>query len=181
MANTIRIKRRAAGGASGAPSSLKSAEPAYNEQDDTLYYGKGDDGSANATSVIPVGGKGAFVDKTSAQTIAGVKTFSDFPVTPSTAPTSSYEVANKKYVDDSVTNAGGGDMLNRSTIHDIEADAFDVDNHVDGTTNKVFTATEKTKLPASRRAPTSPTPAMSGRRSTVQRRSRRRSTPTSSA
>ncbi len=147
MANTIRIKRRAAGGASGAPSSLKSAEPAYNEQDDTLYYGKGDDGSANATSVIPIGGKGAFVDKTSAQTVAGVKTFSDFPVTPSSAPTSDYEVANKKYVDDSVTNAGGGDML--KSVYDpnsVEADAFDADNHTDGTTNKVFTATEKTKL-----------------------------------
>ena len=147
MANTIRIKRRAAGGASGAPSSLKSAEPAYNEQDDTLYYGKGDDGSANATSVIPVGGKGAFVDRTSAQTVAGVKTFTDFPVTPSTPPTSSYEVANKKYVDDSVSSAGGGDML--KSVYDpnnVEADAFDADNHVDGTTNKVFTATEKTKL-----------------------------------
>ena len=145
--NLIRMKRRAAGGAAGAPSSLLSAEPAYNEQDDTLYYGKGDDGSANATSVIPIGGKGAFVDKTSAQTVAGVKTFTDFPVTPSTAPTSSYEVANKKYVDDSVSSAGGGDML--KSVYDpnnVEADAFDADNHVDGTTNKVFTATEKTKL-----------------------------------
>jgi len=34
------------------------------------------------------------------ETIAGVKTFSSFPVTPSAAPTADYETANKKYVDD---------------------------------------------------------------------------------
>lgn len=34
------------------------------------------------------------------QTIAGVKTFSSFPVTPSAAPTANYQAANKKYVDD---------------------------------------------------------------------------------
>jgi len=35
-----------------------------------------------------------------AQTIAGVKTFSDFPITPSTAPTTDFQAVNKKYVDD---------------------------------------------------------------------------------
>ncbi len=39
------------------------------------------------------------------QTVNGVKTFGSFPVTPSSAPTTDYQVANKKYVDD---NAGGG-------------------------------------------------------------------------
>jgi hypothetical protein len=34
------------------------------------------------------------------QTIDGVKTFTSFPVTPSNNPTSNYQVANKKYVDD---------------------------------------------------------------------------------
>ena len=34
------------------------------------------------------------------QTIAGVKTFSSFPITPSSAPTTDYQVANKKYADD---------------------------------------------------------------------------------
>ena len=43
------------------------------------------------------------VDKTTAQTIAGVKEFSSFPVTPSSTPTSDYQVANKKTVDDSTT------------------------------------------------------------------------------
>lgn len=34
------------------------------------------------------------------QSVAGVKTFSNFPVTPSSAPTANYQTANKKYVDD---------------------------------------------------------------------------------
>lgn len=62
MANTIRIKRRLAGGSAGAPSSLANAELAFNEQDDTLYYGKGDSGG-NATSVVAIGGSGTFATK----------------------------------------------------------------------------------------------------------------------
>lgn len=78
MANTIRVKRRAAGGASGAPSSLENAELAFNEQDDTLYYGKGTGGAGgSATSVIAIAGPGGFVDKTTNQTIGGTKTFSN--------------------------------------------------------------------------------------------------------
>jgi hypothetical protein len=42
------------------------------------------------------------------QTIAGVKTFSSFPVTPSSAPTTNYQVANKKYVDDKADSSGLG-------------------------------------------------------------------------
>ena len=78
MANVIRIKRRVSG-VPGAPSALKSAELAHNEVDDTLYVGKGDDGSGNATSVIPLAGKGAFVDLSSSQTVGGAKTFSTVP------------------------------------------------------------------------------------------------------
>jgi hypothetical protein len=78
MANVIRIKRRASGNA-GGPAALKSAELAHNEVDDTLYVGKGDDGSGNATSVIALAGKGAFADLSSSQTIGGVKTFSTVP------------------------------------------------------------------------------------------------------
>jgi len=40
------------------------------------------------------------VKLTGDQTIAGVKNFSSFPVTPSSAPSTDYQVANKKYVDD---------------------------------------------------------------------------------
>ena len=50
MANQIRIKRRAATGAAGAPASLKNAELAFNEADNVLYYGYGDDGNGNATT-----------------------------------------------------------------------------------------------------------------------------------
>lgn len=67
MANTIRIKKRAASGADGAPSSLASSELAFNESDLRLYYGFGDNGSAEATSVITVGGSGAFISKTDAK------------------------------------------------------------------------------------------------------------------
>ncbi len=77
MANTLRIKRRAAGGAAGAPASLANAELAFNEQDNTLYYGTGTGGAGGtATSVIAIAGSGAFVATSGAQTIAGVKTFS---------------------------------------------------------------------------------------------------------
>lgn len=77
MANTLRIKRRAAGGAAGAPASLQNAELAFNEQDGTLYYGQGTGGAGgSATAVIPIAGSGAFVALVGDQTIAGVKTFS---------------------------------------------------------------------------------------------------------
>ena len=66
MANTIRIKKRAASGADGAPSSLFPSELAFNESDLKLYYGFGDNGSTppSASSIITVGGSGAFFNKT---------------------------------------------------------------------------------------------------------------------
>ena len=78
MANVIRIKRRASGGSTGAPTTLKNAELAYNESDPQngiLYYGFGADGSGDATSIIAIGGAGAFVNLTGTQTISGDKTF----------------------------------------------------------------------------------------------------------
>ena len=69
MANTIRIRRRTSG-ASGAPSSLKNAELAFNEVDETLYYGKGDT-SGDATSVLAIAGPGAFLGLTGTQTVTG--------------------------------------------------------------------------------------------------------------
>ena len=74
MANTIRIKRRSSG-AAGAPSSLASSELAFNEMDNTLYYGKGDS-SGTATSIAAIGGDGAFVSLSGTQTITGTKTLS---------------------------------------------------------------------------------------------------------
>jgi len=43
-----------------------------------------------------------FVDLINNQTIAGIKTFSSFPITPSSTPIADYQVANKKYVDNSI-------------------------------------------------------------------------------
>jgi hypothetical protein len=77
MSNTIRIKRRAAAGGAGAPSSLANAELAFNEASNILYYGTGTGGAGgSATSVIAIAGNGAFVDLSTSQTIAGTKTFS---------------------------------------------------------------------------------------------------------
>ena len=76
MANQIRIKRRAATGAAGAPASLKNAELAFNEADNVLYYGYGDDGNGNATSIIGIGGDGNVVSLSGTQTVTGNKTYS---------------------------------------------------------------------------------------------------------
>ena len=66
MSNTIRIKKRSASGSAGSPSSLSPSEIAFNENDLKLYYGFGDDGSTppNASSIITIGGSGAFFNKT---------------------------------------------------------------------------------------------------------------------
>ena len=83
MANTIRIKKRASSGSAGAPSTLAPSELAFNENtgDLKLYYGYGDNGSGEASSIIAIGGAGAFFNKTdtrSANTIlAGPTTGSD--------------------------------------------------------------------------------------------------------
>ena len=66
MANTIRIKKRSSSGSAGAPSSLSPSELAFNENDLKLYYGFGDDGNTPpaASSIITIGGAGAFFNKT---------------------------------------------------------------------------------------------------------------------
>jgi hypothetical protein len=77
MSNDIRIKRRTSGSA-GAPSTLSNAELAMNEVSQVLYYGLGTGGAGgSATSIVPIGGSGAFMDLSSTQTVAGTKTFSN--------------------------------------------------------------------------------------------------------
>lgn len=77
MANTIRIKKRAGTGSAGAPTTLAPSELAFNENanDRKLYYGLGDDGDGTSSSVIAIGGDGAFTTLDTAQTITGNKTF----------------------------------------------------------------------------------------------------------
>ena len=66
MANTIRIKRSTG---SSNPGSLENAEVAFREGDEVLVYGTGTGGAGgSATSIIPIGGKGAFFDKTTTRT-----------------------------------------------------------------------------------------------------------------
>jgi hypothetical protein len=78
MASVLKIKRRVTG-ASGAPTagSLKGGELAYNEVSDQLFYGKGDNGSGVATSIVQVGGVSLdYVTLATTQTVTGDKTFS---------------------------------------------------------------------------------------------------------
>ena len=105
MANTIRIKRRASGNA-GAPGSLENAELAYNEVDNTLYYGKGTGGAGGtATTIEAIAGPGAYVGLSGTQTITGNKTFSG---TLSVAtPTENAHAATKLYVDTAITGVTG--------------------------------------------------------------------------
>ena len=73
MPNTIRIKRSTG---SSNPSSLENAEVGFKEGNEVLIYGKGTGGAnGSATSIIEIGGKGAFVALAGTQTISGDKTF----------------------------------------------------------------------------------------------------------
>ena len=66
MANTLRIKRSTG---SSAPSSAENAELAFAEGTEVLYYGKGTGGAGgSATSIIKIGGTGAFWDKDTSRT-----------------------------------------------------------------------------------------------------------------
>jgi len=124
MAVTLKIKRRSSSGAAGAPIALKAGELAYNENagDNSLYYGYGDDGSGNATSVITVGGSGAYATLGTAQTISGNKTFTGTVAFGSATVTGLdtgevTETANLYYTDlrargaISITDAGGDGSL----------------------------------------------------------------------
>jgi hypothetical protein len=113
MANTIRIKRRSSAGAVGSPEGLANAELAFNEADDTLYYGKGTGGAGGtATSVLAIAGPGAYVGLSGTQTITGNKTFSgtldlgsSATATTKTANNNSTAVATTAYVDSAVSSA----------------------------------------------------------------------------
>lgn len=136
MSNTLRIKRRATG-ASGAPSSLKNAELAFNEVDNVLYYGTGTDINGDANTVISIGGTGAFVDISSTQTVSGGKTFSGSVALGSSATAStatqgdnSTSVATTAYVDTAVGAV--------STTFDIAADSGTAETVTTGSDTVTF-------------------------------------------
>lgn len=103
MANTLRIRRRSSSGAAGAPASLENAELAFNEADNTLYYGTGTSGvNGSATSVIAIAGYGAYTTLGTDQTITGNKTFSGTILVPT--PTANTHATTKLYVDNLIAN-----------------------------------------------------------------------------
>ncbi len=119
MANTIRIKRRAAGGSTGAPASLANAELAYNESDagnGVLYYGYGTGGAGgSATQVVAIGGDGAFVNLTGTQTISGNKTFTG-SLTMSGATIDAISTVGNVVVGGNLTVNGTTTTVNSTTV-----------------------------------------------------------------
>ena len=89
------------------------------------WYNNGASLGYNASEVFEIVGNGsddiATLSKRgamllTAQTFYGVKTFNSFPITPSSAPSSNYQVANKKYVDDEIANNTPGITF----VYDVE-------------------------------------------------------------
>lgn len=73
MANTIRIKRSSS---TAAPTTLANAELAYSENSNKLFIGVGTGGvGGSATSIVAIGGPGAYLTLDSTQTVTGDKTF----------------------------------------------------------------------------------------------------------
>lgn len=77
------------------------------------------------------------------QSIDGVKTHTSFPVTPSTAPTTDYQVANKKYIDDTaIAGVGDGTITNTKLATDVKVGSLATlttteDSSVTGAINEV--------------------------------------------
>ena len=115
MPNTLRIKRRGSGSA-GAPSTLENAELAFNEVDNTLYYGEGTGGAGgSASTVLAIAGDGAFVNKTGTQTISGDKTFTGgFDI--SSASVSGFTVTQNLVITGNLTVNGTTTTVNSSEM-----------------------------------------------------------------
>lgn len=149
MASTLRIKRRASGDA-GAPSSLANAELAFNEVDDTLYYGEGTGGAGGtATSILAIGGSGAFTTLNTAQTISGNKTFTgtlDF----SSATVATFETTGNVTVGGNLVVNGTTSTINSTTVSvddknlELGSTASPTDSTADGGGITLKGATDKT-------------------------------------
>lgn len=81
----------------GAPTSLEAGEIAYNEVDNTLYYG-------SENNIFSLAGKGQYLSLDTTQTISGAKTFtsnvilSSAVVSTETTSSSSTKIANTEFV-----------------------------------------------------------------------------------
>ena len=88
----------------GAPSGLLNAELAFNEVDNTLYYGFGDT-AGSASSILAIAGPGAFLTLSSTQTITGDKTFSgNLIAVTQTGSDNSTKVATTAFVTSKLSN-----------------------------------------------------------------------------
>jgi len=144
MPTPMRVKRRAAGGASGAPASLLQSELAYSEVDQILYIGQGSGGSA---SVVAIAGPGSYATKayvtsavaavdvssqlssylttaTAASTYAPLASpsLSGVPLAPTaTAGTNSTQIATTAYVTTAISNLVGGAGAALDTLQELAA------------------------------------------------------------
>lgn len=118
MANTIRIKKRAGTGSAGAPTTLAPSELAFNENssDRKLYYGLGDDGDGTSSSVIAIGGDGAFTTLDTAQTISGNKTFTGTCDFSGATLSGNTTFSNNLTVTGSLTVSGTTTTVNSTTV-----------------------------------------------------------------
>ena len=159
MSNTIRIKKRAASGSAGSPSSLSPSELAFNENDLKLYYGFGDDGSTppSASSIITIGGSGAFFNKTDTRTantiLAGPTTGSAAAPTfralvaadllklnEFTAPDGSVSLNSQK-ITNLATPTADGDAASKSYVDGVSQGLDVKDSCVAATTGNITIAT----------------------------------------
>ena len=118
MANTIRIKKRAGTGNAGAPATLAPSELAFNENssDRKLYYGLGDDGDGTSSSVIAIGGDGAFSTLTTNQTISGNKTFTGTVDLSGATLSGNTTFGNNLVVSGDLTVSGTTTTVNSTTV-----------------------------------------------------------------
>ena len=144
MASPFRVRRRATGGASGAPSSLFQSELAWSEVDQILYIGQGSGGSA---TVVAIAGPGSYATKayvTSAIAAIDVSSQLSSYVTSSTATatyapkaspaltgtptaptaaagTNSTQIATTAYVTTAISNLVGGAGAALDTLQELAA------------------------------------------------------------
>ena len=161
MNNPIRIKRRAAGGASGAPTSLANAELAYNEQDDTLYYGKGTGGAGGtATQVVAIGGPGAFLPLTAtadaakklaaARTINGVSFDGSTNITINAVDSTARIASSEKGAANGVATLGADGTVPAAQLPSFVDDVLEYANQAGfpatGSTSTIYVALDTNKI-----------------------------------